>query len=45
MPVIESKLETRSEQFARNREQMLEALGELDALYDQAARGDRKSVV
>ena len=39
MPVIESKLETRSEQFARNREQMLEALGELDALYAEAAAG------
>ena len=39
MPVIESKLDVRSEQFARNQADMLETLGELDALYQEAARG------
>jgi acetyl-CoA carboxylase carboxyltransferase component len=39
MPVIETKLDARSEPYARNRAEMLEALGELDALYEQAALG------
>ena len=39
MPVIETKLDLRTEQFAQNRAHMLAALGELDALYAQAAQG------
>ncbi len=39
MPVIESKLDTRSERFTQNRAEMLEALDELDKLYAQAAQG------
>ncbi|HPU53906.1 MAG TPA: carboxyl transferase domain-containing protein [Burkholderiaceae bacterium] len=39
MPVIESKIDLRSPQFAQNRTHMLEALAELDALQAQAARG------
>lgn len=39
MPVIDSKLDPRSEQYVRNRAEMLEALGELDLLYQQAEQG------
>lgn len=39
MPVIESKLDLRSDQFAQNRTHMLEALDELDKLLAQAAQG------
>ncbi len=39
MPVIDSKLDPRSEQHVRNRAEMLEALGELDLLYQQAEQG------
>ena len=39
MPVIESKLDLRAEPFQQNRAHMLAALGELDALYAQAAQG------
>lgn len=39
MPVIESKLDVRSEPYAKNRAEMLEALAELDVLYEQASQG------
>ena len=39
MPVLESKLDTRSEAFQRNRADMLEALAEIQALLDDAAEG------
>ena len=39
MPVIESKLDVRSESYARNRAEMLETLEGLDALYQEAAQG------
>ena len=39
MPVIESKLDVRSESYARNRAEMLETLAGLDALYQEAAQG------
>jgi hypothetical protein len=39
MPVIETKLDLRSEAFSQNRSQMLETLDELDELLAQAARG------
>ncbi|MFT4100207.1 MAG: carboxyl transferase domain-containing protein [Burkholderiaceae bacterium] len=39
MPVVETKLDTRDEQFRRNRDDMLESLAELEALYAQAAAG------
>jgi acyl-CoA carboxylase subunit beta len=45
MPVIESKLDVHSEMFALNRAQMLEALGELDALYEEAARGGGEEAI
>jgi acetyl-CoA carboxylase carboxyltransferase component len=37
--VIESKLDVRSESYARNRAEMLETLEGLDALYQEAAQG------
>jgi acetyl-CoA carboxylase carboxyltransferase component len=39
MPVIETKLDLRSEAFSQNRSQMLQALEELDKLQAQAAQG------
>ena len=39
MPVIQSQLDLRSEQFKLNRDQMLESLTELDGLYAEAAAG------
>ena len=39
MPVIDSKLDLRSEQYARNRDEMLEALGELDVLFAAGRAG------
>ncbi len=39
MSVIQSKLDTRSEQFLNNRSQMLDKLALLDELYEQAAQG------
>ncbi len=39
MAVLESKLDTRSDQFEENRTGMLEKLAELDKLYDEAAEG------
>ena len=39
MSVIESTLDTRSERFAQNRSEMLETLGELDALHQEVAAG------
>ena len=39
MAIIESRLDRRSETFARNRADMLESLGVLDGLFAEAARG------
>ncbi|MEM7251507.1 MAG: carboxyl transferase domain-containing protein [Pseudomonadota bacterium] len=39
MPIIETRLDTRSEQFGHNRAFMLERLGVLDDLYAEAAAG------
>ena len=39
MSVIQSKLDTRSEQYRTNRREMLEKLAFLDGLYEQAAQG------
>ncbi|MFN5510742.1 MAG: acyl-CoA carboxylase subunit beta [Burkholderiales bacterium] len=39
MPVIESSLDLRSEQFAANRDEMLETLAQLDALHEEVAAG------
>ena len=39
MSVIESTLDTRSERFVQNRTEMLETLGELDALHEEVAAG------
>lgn len=39
MPVLESKLDTRSEAFAQNKADMFEALGEMRSLLDEAAQG------
>ena len=37
MPVLESKLDTRSEVFKTNKSDMLETLAQLQDLYDEAA--------
>ena len=39
MPVLESKLDTRSEVFKTNKSDMLETLAQLQELYDEAAEG------
>jgi acetyl-CoA carboxylase carboxyltransferase component len=39
MPVLESKLDTRNEVFQQNFTDMQERLGELQAIYDEAAEG------
>ena len=39
MPELESKLDTRSEEYQQNRADMLEMLGTLDELYAEAAEG------
>jgi acetyl-CoA carboxylase carboxyltransferase component len=39
MAVLESKLDTRSEQYEKNRTEMLEKLAQLDELYVEAAEG------
>ena len=39
MPVLETKLDTKDEAFQRNRRDMLEALGQIQALLDEAAQG------
>jgi len=39
MPVIESTLDLRSEQFVANRDEMLETLAQLDALHEEVAAG------
>ena len=39
MAVLESKLDTRSEQFAQNRDDMQEYLDQLEELYTEAAAG------
>ncbi len=39
MPVLQSRLDTRSEQFVKNREDMLAKIAFLDGLYEEAARG------
>lgn len=39
MPVLESKLDTRDETFQKNKSDMHETLGEIQALLDEAAEG------
>ena len=39
MSVLESTLDLKSERFAQNRAEMLETLGQLDALHDEVAAG------
>lgn len=39
MPVIESTLDLRSDQFARNRDEMLETLAQLHQLHEEVAAG------
>jgi acyl-CoA carboxylase subunit beta len=39
MPVLESKLDTRDESFQKNKSNMAETLGEIQALLDEAAEG------
>jgi acetyl-CoA carboxylase carboxyltransferase component len=39
MPVIESTLDLRSDQFARNRDEMLETLAQLHRLHEEVAAG------
>ncbi|NKB98489.1 MAG: acyl-CoA carboxylase subunit beta [Pseudomonadales bacterium] len=39
MPVLESKLDTRDESFQKNKSDMAETLGEIQALLDEAAEG------
>ncbi|NOX50205.1 MAG: acyl-CoA carboxylase subunit beta [Gammaproteobacteria bacterium] len=39
MPVLESKLDTRSEAFAQNKADMFETLDEMQVLLDEAAQG------
>ena len=39
MAVLESRLDTRSDQYLKNRADMLAKLAELDALYEEAAKG------
>ena len=39
MPVLESKLDTRSEVFQQNLSDMHERLNQLQELYDEAAQG------
>ena len=39
MPVLESKLDTRSEVFQQNLSDMHERLDQLQELYDEAAQG------
>ena len=39
MPVLQSRLDIRSEQFVKNRDDMLTKLAFLDGLYEEAARG------
>ena len=39
MPVLESQLDTRDEVFQQNKSDMVETLGEIQALLDEAAEG------
>ena len=39
MPILESKLDTRDESFQKNKSNMAETLGEIQALLDEAAEG------
>ena len=45
MPVLESKLDTRSEVFKTNKSDMLETLAQLQELYDEAAEGGGEEAV
>ena len=42
MPAIQTRLDTKSEQFTKNRDDMLTKLAFLDDLYEEAARGGGK---
>ncbi|MYF92470.1 MAG: acetyl-CoA carboxylase carboxyltransferase subunit, partial [Gemmatimonadetes bacterium] len=39
MPVLDTRLDTRNEAFQQNKAEMLEALDEIQALLDEAAKG------
>ncbi len=45
MPVLESKLDTRSEGFKQNRSDMMEMLATLDDLYAEAAEGGGEEAI
>ena len=45
MPVLESKLDTRSEVFQQNLSDMHERLSQLQELYDEAAQGGGEEAV
>ncbi|MBT5702037.1 MAG: acyl-CoA carboxylase subunit beta, partial [Gammaproteobacteria bacterium] len=39
MPILDSKIDTRSEQFQQNRSDMMKMLGLLDGLLEEASEG------
>ena len=45
MPVLESKLDTRSDAYQGNRADMLEMLGVADALLEEAAQGGGEEAI
>ena len=45
MPVLESKLDTRSEVFHQNLSDMRERLNQLQELYDEAAQGGGEEAI
>ncbi len=45
MPILESKLDTRSDNFKQNRSDMVEMLETLDELYSEAAEGGGEEAI
>ena len=45
MPVLESKLDSRSDAFQQNRRDMLEMLDTIDELHEEAARGGGEEAI
>lgn len=45
MPVLESKLDIRSEVFQTNKSDMIKTLEQLQGLYDEAAQGGGEEAV
>ena len=45
MAILQSQLDTRSEQFQQNRTEMIEKLSQLDDLYEEAARGGGEEAI